>query len=328
MARITVKELGAGELAPYAAWLAASPQGTVFAGSAWLAALAGALPGRVYALAFEADGRTRALAPVWETRRPLLGRVAAIPPLTPYWGPALPPEEGLRPERRRARDHEALAAVAAELGRRYPYARVACHPALPDVRPFLWAGWRAEVRFTAVIPPLAEEAYLASLGSDTRSDVKRAARLTVEESDDPSPLAPLAAATFARQRMTPPAPAALWDALGALARAGTATAYYLRDEEGRVVAGHVVIHDARAAYNLAAASDPAARAGGGAYLFYRVIRAAAARGLPLDVVGINVPAVAAFKEQFTGALTPYYVLTWCRTPAVRVAAALGRRRPR
>ncbi len=309
-------------------WLAASPQGTIFTRAAWLELVARASPGRAYALAFEADGRTRAVVPVWETTRSWLGRAAEIPPLTPYWGPCLPPAEGLRPERQRARDHEALAAVAAELGRRYPYARLACHPSLADVRPFLWAGWRAEVRYTAVIAAGDEETYLASLGADTRNDVKKGSSFAVEESADLAPLKPLYDATYARQRLRPPASPAFLAGLGDFIAAGNGAAYYLRDDDGAAAAGHAVVWDARAAYNLLAASDPAARAGGGAFLFFRVARAAASRGLPLDVVGVNVPSIARFKEQFGGVLTPYYLLAWCRTPGVRLAAALGRRRRR
>ncbi|HUU57601.1 MAG TPA: GNAT family N-acetyltransferase [bacterium] len=309
----------------YDGFLAASPQGTVFAGPSWLSLLAGRLPGRVFALAFAAGGETKAVVPVWERREALLGAVAELPPLTPYWGPCLPPPGDLRPERARARDHDVLAAVAAEFKRRWRYCRLACHPALADVRPFTWAGFRGEGRYTAVLAPAAEDEFLASLSSSLRNKIKQGEGRPVEESADAEPFVAMYAATFGRRGMTPPVPESFVRALAAAFCPAAGSIFYVRGDGGEPVAGRLVLWGGGTAYELLAASFDEGRGPLGAYLMWRVIRAVWERGLALDMVGVNVASIARFKESFGGALTPYYQLAAYRSPLVRLWAGARRR---
>lgn len=320
-----IEEVPAEELARFDGFLAASPQGTLFAGAAWLSLLAGQLAGRVFALAFAAGGEPRALVPVWERRGPLLGAAAEIPPLTPYWGPCLPSAGALRAERVKARDHDVLAAAAAEIRRRWRYARLACHPALADVRPFTWAGFRGDARYTSLLAPAPAEEFLASLSSSLRNKIKQGEGSAVEESADPEPFVAMYAATFGRRGMTPPVPASFLRALAAAFCGPAGTFFYLKAGGAEPVAGRLVLWDRLAAYDLLAASFEAGRGPLGAYLLWREVQAVWERGLPLDMVGVNVEAIARFKESFGGRLTPYYQLGAYRSPLVRVLAAARRR---
>jgi len=320
-----IEEIEADGLGPYADFLAASPQGTPFAGAAWLSLLAGQLPGRVFALAFGAAGETRAVVPIWERRQVLLGASAEIPPLTPYWGPSLPPPGGLRAERVRARDHDALAAVAAELKYRWPYCRLACHPALADVRPLTWAGFHGETRYTSVLAPAGEDEFLSSLSSALRNKIKQGEGRPVEESADAEPFVAMYGATFGRRGMTPPVPEGFVRALAAAFCPEAGNIFYVRGEGGEPVAGRLVLWGRDIAYDLLAASFDEGRGPLGAYLMWRVIRAVWERGLALDMVGVNVASIARFKESFGGVLTPYHQLAAYRSPLVRLWAGARRR---
>jgi hypothetical protein len=320
-----VEEAPPEDLARYDGFLAASPQRTPFAGAAWLSLLAGQLPGRVFALAFAAGGETRALVPVWERRRALLGAVAEIPPLTPYWGPCLPPAGDLRAERAKARDHDVLAAVAAEVRGRWPYARLACHPALADVRPLTWAGFRGDARYTSILAPAPPDEFAASLSSSLRNKLKQGEGLAVEESADPEPFVAMYAATFGRRGMAPPVTPSFLRALAAAFCGSSGSFFYLKNENGEPVAGRLVLWGERAAYDLLAASLDEGRGPLGAYLLWREVQAVWERGLPLDMVGVNVEAIARFKESFGGRLAPYYQLAAYRSPLVRLLAAARRR---
>ncbi len=317
-------DVAAGDLGRYDDFLAASPQGTLFAGARWLELLARRLPGRVFALAFVAGGEVRALVPVWEKRLSLVGPYADIPPLTPYWGPCLPPTGELRPERLKARDHETLTAVAADFKRRWPYARLACHPTLADVRPFTWERFAAETRYTSVLAPSPPDDFLASLPAALRNKIKNAASARVEESADARPFVAMYERTFTRQRMRPPAPPAFVADLAATFLGAGAALYYIYGEDGEPAAARLVLRDGRAAYDLLAASvgEPGPL---GAALLWHEIRAAWTQGLALDLVGVNVPAIARFKESFGGRLVPYQVLAYYRSPVTRLAVAYGRR---
>ncbi len=320
-----VEEVPPDGLARFDDFLAASPQGTLFAGEAWLSLLAGQLPGRVFALAFAAGGETRALVPVWERREALLGPTAEIPPLTPYWGPCLPPAGDLRAERVKARDHDVLAAVAAEIKRRWPYARLACHPTVADVRPLSWAGFRGDARYTSLLPPAPEDEFLASLSSSLRNKLRQGEGLSVGESADAEPFVAMYAATFGRRGMRPPVGESFLRALAAEFCGSSGAVFYLEGTCGEPVAGRLAVWDGRAAYDLLAASFEEGRGPLGAYLLWREVRAVWDRGLPLDMVGVNVEAIARFKESFGGRLAAYYQLATYRSPLVRLLSAVRRR---
>lgn len=322
--RLEIQELSPAELAAETAFRAASPQGTPFAGAPWLELLAGRLPGRLGALAVTAGGERRALLPFWERRDRLLGPVAEIPPLTPYWGPLLPPPGDLRPDRLKSRDHEALAALAAEFRRRWRYGRLLCHPSLADARPFTWAGMRGEVRYTSLLSPQREEDFLASLPSALRNKIKQGEGLAVEESAEAEAFVALYEETFGRRRMEPPVPASFVRAL-ASGLGPEGTFFYLREEGGDVVAGRMVVWGAGTAYDLLAAAGEAGRGPLGAYLLWREVLAVWERGLTLDLVGVNVASLAQFKESFGGRLTPYHLLASYRSPLVRLVVGARRR---
>ena len=323
-----IAEVPAAELARYGPFVAASPQGTVFAGRPWLELLGRHVPGRVFALAFAAAGEVRAFVPVWERRLPLVGAVAELPPLTPYWGPLLPPPGELRAERVKARDHDALAAVAAEFKRRWPYARLACHPSLADVRPFGWAGFADASRYTSLLPPADADAFLAGVSSSLRNKIKQGRPEDVSVAADAGPFLALYAQTFARRGMdAPAAPPFVADVVTTFAAAG-GVLYYIKGAGGTPAAARFALRDGRAAYDLLAAAADDGPGPLGAYLLWREVRDTWAAGLTLDLVGVNVPAIARFKESFGGILTPYHVLTHHRSWLVRAGVAAARRRSR
>lgn len=321
-----IEILSGQDWAGHLRFMSNSPQRSAFAEAAWIDLLARYLGGSLYVLGFfRAGGELAAAVPVWERRLPLVGAVADIPPLTPYWGPLLAPREGLRPERARAHDHEVLGAVARALADRWPYIRLALHPSLIDVRPFTWVGFRAEVRYTSTLEPRPEADFLASLPGALRNKIKQGEGAEVVTSADVAPFVAMYRMTFGRRRMRPPVAA---DFLSALTKMflekDRGELCFIVAADGKEVAGRFVMWDDRRAYDLLAASGgPAGPLG--AALMWNVIRRCWARGLPLDLCGVNVPSIAQFKESFAGDLIPYYILYRYRNDLDRVAVAFARR---
>lgn len=315
----------AEEAAKVAASLEASPQRTPFAEPGWLSFLSDLLRGAVYLLVYENGGEVKAFLPVWETAYRFVGKVAEIPPLTPYWGPVLAPSPKAKIPTARARDHAALAALAGELRRRYRYARVVAHPSLVDLRPFGWGGFRSEVRYTSVLAPADPGEYLAALPGPLRNKIRQGDPDRVVSSLDVEPLASLYVRTFERGECYCPVGAEFLKALARRLGPGRFEVFYYLDDEGNPAAGRLVVWGERAAYDLVAAATAAGRGPRGAYLAWRVIQACWERGCALDYVGVNVPAIASFKDSFGGDVVPYYLLTSHRSAWHRLAVAAVRK---
>jgi len=288
--------------------------------------LAGELPGRVAALYFHAGGEGRAVVPVWEVRVPFVGLSAELPPLTPYWGAVLPAAD-LKAARLIERDRRILSEVAAVLRRRYPYMRLLCHPALKDIRPFSWAGFRVTSRYTSLLRPAAESDAWAAFPSAVRNKLRQGDARLVRRSSDARPFAALYETAVSRLGVGPAVRPAFWERLAA-ALPGQSSFLYYDGDDGEPVAGRVLAWDDKTAYDLAAAATPEGLGPRGALLFWEEIKEAWARGLPLDVVGVNVPSIARFKDSFGGEPTPYYLLSSYRSLFIRGVAAWRRwRRP-
>lgn len=203
--------------------------------------------------------------------------------------------------------------------------RIDCHPASPDLRPFLWNGWQSSVRYTLVTDLHGD--FERRLDPDVRRRVTRSLGLAHEFDDALAPEAfvPIWEKTLERQGVALPiAPADLIPLLHELTAAGSCRIHGMRAIDGRVLAGNVVIEsDGEAAYWLAGHDTDASDAlGANQHCAVQTLRHAAARGKRrFDWVGANTPTVAAYKQAFGGTLVPYVRLSWSRAADVSAAGA-------
>ncbi len=307
----------------WAAFAAASPQGSVFLRPEWLDALdVGWAPWRVVGPRNE----TRAGAIIFTTAD---GQVARAPlPFCLYQGVLLPPRAlGLAGH---SRVHEALGATTALLGGLAGQARMSwcLHPSFHDLRPFSWfhyhephqGQFRVDVRYTGVLPvdgPRGMDDVLANARSVRRQEYRKASeRFSVESNSDLELLDRLHAATFARQGLErDQREARLLRRLTAAALAhGFGELLVARAPDGSPAGAAAFLYDAHTAYYLVAANDPAYRnAGVSTLLFLAGVASGVRRGVKaVDVVGMNSPARAEFKASFGAAPAPYFVVNWDR----------------
>jgi hypothetical protein len=307
----------------YDAFVAASPQGTVFCTSWWLDATAG--PGRWrHADVRDGDGRLVAAWPV-AVRRTRFGDVLTGAPLTPYLGPLLSAGDG---RQRRSREVDQLERLAAAL-RPYAHLDARCSPRLDYWTPLAWHGFSQTSHYTWRIEDVSdEEATFARLRDSARRQVAKAQRqgLTVGpgSADD---LVALQRKTFDRQEDAGPGPSeALARRLAdAVAAHSAGEILVARDGEGRAHSASLFVHDERTTWYLLGGSDTELRASGSAsLLMWEGIRAAGARGTAFDFEGSMLRHVERFVRTFGGEPVPYSILRHTTSSAWRARIAAAR----
>jgi hypothetical protein len=160
------------------------------------------------------------------------------------------------------------------------------HYTFPDVRPFLWAGWGAKVKYTYVVHPQWEE-----LDKDTRNVIKNT-HVEVKRSEDIQFFDSLYGFTFARKGIERTASTKLiyklWETF-------KPDLYIASDNS----AGVLLIKDNKRSYYILGASE-------GTGTSAKVLWEAIWRLDEVDLVGANDHKISDFKRQFGGKLCPYY----------------------
>lgn len=310
MSRIRVSEVD--DDAAWDAGVAASAQGTVFCCSAYLRSL-----GQPFKrLAVQSGGKTVALIPVVEDDS---GQRIVQPAFTPYQGILFLHDAAALPRQRVLDEYRIGEFVVAELAQRYREIAIALSWTFRDLRPFLWHNYhQAELPRFAVKPRYTALLDLGAIEADTfpaearacrRQELRKAADYVVSEAPEIDRFIALYADTFARQDIA--LPATTIDRVRRITSAALANGY------GRLSACitpqgvgsmYLFLYDARRAYYLFAANDPALRNSGAATrLMFDNIFEFKRRGLAeLDFVGVNSPNRGDFKLSFNPELALYF----------------------
>ena len=306
----------------YDALVARSPQGSAFAMSWWLDAVA---PGRWHAHEVK-DGDDVVCA--WPTvvRETRLGRIHVMPPLTPYLGPLLRPGDGVH---RRSREIEQVETLVERLGR-FAHLEAACNPAFDYWTPLHWHGFSQTAHYTWRLEAVRDtEAVFAGLRENVRREIRKAERqgMSVEAGALADSLRVHEATAARHGRLA--AAQANREALERIDRAaaprGARMILLARDDDGRLHSGGYFVHDERWTYYLLGGSDPELRTSGAASLvMWKAIELAGERGAGFDFEGSMLRPVERFVRAFGGAPVPYSLVRSTPSPAFRVARTLKR----
>lgn len=309
--------------ATWDAFVAASPQGSVFCRTAFLAAL----DVEVDRWLVSDDGGPRLGAVVLRRGAEVL---PAPYPFTLYHGVLLAPDVAAAPPHERFRRvPELLDFTLRELAARYPRLSFCLHHAFEDLRGFQWLHYhepergqfRIELRYTGLLDLRAYgdfERYLATIRTTRRQHYHKSLRegLGVEASTDIETLDRLHEQAFERQALRRDRLEV--ELLRAITTAALKGAFgdllVCRDERGDALSATLFLHDERCGYWMFAGNDPARRgANGGTLLLLENIRRCYQRGLRwVDTVGINSPRRGDFKTSFNAMPAPYFTTTWER----------------
>ena len=276
----------------------------VFQESWWLDAVA---PGGWSEVAVQRNGQTVARLP-FVVRGPRRMRVLTQPPLTPFLGPWTARRPGAKPIGALGNEMELLAELEAGLPAAGAF-RQSFAPDVLGVLPFIWAGYRAEVRYTYRLEDLtSEQALWDGLGANIRGHVRKARKsgVTVRSDLGLDLFHHVLSGTFARQGIRPPDRALLGRIEAACAPRGARSILFACDASERVHAVAYVVWDRSSAYYLLSGADPALRASGAqSLLLWEAILRSREVTSTFDFEGSMLVPVERFFRDFGGRQTPY-----------------------
>lgn len=258
-------------------------------------------------------------------RGPRRMRMLTQPPLTQFLGPwCAPAPEGTKAATALGDRMELQASLEAALPPAAAF-RQSFAPATTDALPFLWRGYRAEVRYTYRLEDLdSEERLWDGLAGNIRREIRKARkRVVVQEDPGADRVQEAWAKTCARQGLPAPDHARLARVEQACAPRGASTALVAVDEDDRVHAAAYLVRDHQVTYYLVGGGDPDLRtSGASSLLLWEAAQLARKTGTVFDFEGSMLAPVERFFRAFGARQTPY--LRVSRASAV-ASAALGLR---
>ena len=311
----------AGLDAAWDAFVASSPDGTVFITSNYLAHT-GCRLGLYHCYN---SNELRAVVAVVESPD---GASAILDDLVIYSGVCFgAPTHGQNRAQQNSERHEIATFIAAALADRYQRVEFALAPSINDVRPFLWHNYGQErgrysvdVRYTSYLDigdfAFAQdlehiEAYKQATGA-RRQQIRYARRdeVITEEFSDVGLFIDFYRRTMDRQGedVSPDQLDRMATLVAALLGSGAARMFVSRSSDQIAGSAAVYAFDQRRAYYLFGASDPDLRDSptGTAVLWDAFVKLAAAKVTQIDLEGVNSPRRGWFKMSFGGELRAYY----------------------
>lgn len=314
-------------MAPGADWdrlVDLSPQGTLFSLSSYLGALA-VRPGLWCCLK---NDQPKALVAVMESAD---GLDCVEHDLVIHGGlMMLAHDDKQNPAQVMGEEFRITSFVVREMTRRYRRVVLAMSPFLHDLRPFLWhnhgretSRFALDLRYTSFLDLAGiggggredRDPVLLRAGKSRRQEIRYARKkgVVTRPESDVGLFVDFYRLTFSRQGKT--VDEAYLEDLASLVRgllaAGQAAVFVARTASG--AAGSVAVFgwDAKRAYYLFGANDPALRdAHTGSAVLWDALGALAGQGIAeVDLEGINSPLRGHFKLSFGGSITPYFIVS-------------------
>jgi len=298
-----------------------APHQPIFHQPWWLDAVA---PGQWDAVEVQRGGRTVARLP-FMVRGPRRMRVLTQPPLTPFLGPWVQREPGAKYAKALGDEMELQAELAAALPAAAAF-RQSFASTVSGCLPFIWAGYRAGVRYTYRLEDLgSEQALWAGLAGNIRREIRKArGRVEVREGLGVDRFYDVWSRTFARQGLAAPDLARLRRIEAACAERDARAMLFAVDEAEQVHAVAYVVWDRSTAYYLMGGGDPQLRtSGASSLLMWEAIQRAGAVAEVFDFEGSMLPPVERFFRAFGGRQAPYLHVSRADRLAGAVLAARG-----
>lgn len=301
------------------AFIRQSPQGGLYLLHGYASTIAAAWS----AVIVSDQGEWQAVMPFLLRRRWGLRNIPQ-PFMAQYWGICLAPATASDPQKVLSRAQKLSECILEGLPSVHHLVQN-FSPHFPYALPLHWAGYKLSPRYTFHLDVSPSEAALwEQVRAPMRRKIRSARRLgyEVRESQDPSHLLSLLRANTAQGRDLVGTGESGLNALAAVCRylveTGRGTLLEARDQEGKVVAVHLLGYFEKTVLYLTGATDPPHRPKGAAsLLMWACICHAQRRGAGLfDFEGSMIEGVAHFFRKFGGLPVPYLQIRLNALPPV------------
>jgi hypothetical protein len=287
----------------YNSFVSTSPQGTIFATTWWLDAVA---PNHYRILYVQNGDEIQAAWPIVFKHSKLVGLRIFHPPLSPWLGVLYRPRSSKLVNQ--LSKEKALSTQLIRQLAKFASLDVRFHRNFTYWSPFYWQGFTQTTGYTYVIDDLSDiDAIWNGLRQNIRTDVKKATKqgVVVEVIDDINRFWEVHRLTFLRQQKPVPYSIDLVRRIDAACRSRGARRIFVgRDQQGDIHAAAYIVWDNRSAYYLMGGSDPEKRSSGATSLvLWKTIQFAATVANAFDFEGSMIESVERFFRAF-GA-TPY-----------------------
>jgi hypothetical protein len=204
--------------------------------------------------------------------------------------------------------------IVEEIRRDYVSASFDLHPGIIDVRPFQWAGWTSEVRYT--YQTTLKDWNPNTAESTLRRRARRAAAAGVSIADNLSPAD--FATLWCRSQKAGADSNALRTLLVSLLDRGLCQLWGAYLPDGTLAACTSLLFDGATAYYWLAAFDRGEPHHGASnqLLHMEILRNLGSTADLLDWVGANTPSIARYKQSFGPCLVSYQRVHW-KAPVAR-----------
>ncbi len=291
-----------------------SPQGSIFQTSGWIVIISEQfhLQPRIMVVK---EGNEIAGGVVLYYKKKMGVPIAARPPLTSYNGILHAADHERKPQKKQTDEAEVTELLSKEIQKNVRFAQFSLSPAIADVRPFQWQGWKTEVQFTyrnslEDLPKAWE-----SLSQSARRKINRAREksLAISESGDLETLLTLQEKSYARSALRPIMKRYQFRSLcSALLSKGVLKIYSIGDSKGVIYSSRAVVIAGQKAFDWIAGSNPGTMEENGTHLLLWEIfeRLSKSGVIQFDFLGANTPSIVEFKRSFGGTLVNYYDIRW------------------
>lgn len=311
MVQVEVRTVDADELPAWDRLVAASPQGTVFHTSDWLAGTAASLNRTPMILGCYEDETLIGGCPLLLSNQyGLLRTASSAALLAPYGGIATAGIESTKRRERELHVNNVIASICNHIARkRFAHVDLVNSPGLEDIRWFTRNGWDAKVYYTYVLP--TGEDVFSRISKNARRSINRAEKhgITAAKEFDAGAYWTLTVNTFERQNSRPPfTKDHLLGMLDIIREKNLGEMWVARTPSGEIAAAEVVVNDSKMAHRWSAASaGEHLSTGAASLLLSEVVVDAARRDYPsINLMAGNMAHLSAFIATFNPDLVPYY----------------------
>lgn len=254
-----------------------SPQGTIFSTTRWM---------QLHDAPFTVHGYFK--------RDNLLGGIASFNepmPATPFQGVLVEATPDAKYTTIMSRHNEVAAALTHFLPNEFWN-----HYTYPDMRPFLWRGWKVGIRYTYVVNLRNMNELWSNLEKNTRYEITSRQGLEMAGNPHLDIFDDLYSQTFTRKGLSRPLNSEFFRKL---ASAIDHALYMTTDNE----AGVLMIRDNKRSYYIFGASSGS---GASSYCLWQALLSESLVRKEVDLVGCNNQKIGLFKRGFAGRLQCYF----------------------